>query len=108
MKISRAQKEQSVRRDQHSRLVQGSLGNGSYQTEREAEVSALGQLRCVCVWVWVWSPTFVCSFLFLFFFCWLSLYKPSTQEPANQEVYRDTAGHSSPELSGSEPKVQLI
>ena len=44
MKISRAQKEQSVRRDQHYQLVPGTLGNGSYQMEQEAEVSALGQL----------------------------------------------------------------
>lgn len=47
MKISRAQKEQSVQRDQHYRLMQGTLGNGSYQTEQEAEC---GQLWwCVCV-----------------------------------------------------------
>lgn len=43
MKISWAQKEQSVRRDQHYRLVPGSLGNGSNQMEQEDEVSALRQ-----------------------------------------------------------------
>lgn len=58
MKISRAQKAQSVQRDQHYRLMQGTLGNGSYQTEQEAEC---GQLwRCVCLKSHLCGHLYVC------------------------------------------------